>query len=130
MSTLNEQQRTELDDALELRERELHEGAQRLRESLASPAAEAGREVRDSVEDGDARMATSLDLTQLQRDEAELRGVLGARQRMRDGTYGICQECGDPIPYERLRVRPEATLCIADEEASEKASLVHGQTAG
>ncbi|HZO21670.1 MAG TPA: TraR/DksA C4-type zinc finger protein [Steroidobacteraceae bacterium] len=28
------------------------------------------------------------------------------------GTYGICEECGNPIGEERLRARPEATLCI------------------
>ncbi|MPZ13111.1 MAG: hypothetical protein GEU73_01575 [Chloroflexi bacterium] len=35
-----------------------------------------------------------------------------ARQRLAAGTYGTCEVCGRPIPPERLRARPHATLCI------------------
>ncbi len=33
-------------------------------------------------------------------------------RKMDEGSYGICEECGEPIPYKRLLVRPVATLCI------------------
>ena len=29
------------------------------------------------------------------------------------GAYGICEACGQPIPPERLAVRPAARLCVA-----------------
>ncbi len=32
--------------------------------------------------------------------------------RIDDGTYGICEICGEPIGEDRLRVRPETTQCI------------------
>lgn len=35
-----------------------------------------------------------------------------ALQRMRDGTYGTCVDCGGRIPAARLQVKPEATRCI------------------
>ena len=35
-----------------------------------------------------------------------------ALQRLKDGNYGICEDCGQGIPSERLRVRPEATRCV------------------
>lgn len=31
--------------------------------------------------------------------------------KIRDGSYGICEECGEPIEPKRLEARPVATLC-------------------
>jgi RNA polymerase-binding protein DksA len=36
-----------------------------------------------------------------------------ALERIKAGTYGICQECGEPISKARLEAVPTATLCIA-----------------
>ena len=38
-----------------------------------------------------------------------------ALARIDEGTYGICERCGEPIGRERLEVRPFATLCIEDQ---------------
>jgi RNA polymerase-binding transcription factor DksA len=35
-----------------------------------------------------------------------------AMERMAEGTYGLCAECGRAIAPERLAARPQATLCI------------------
>ena len=35
-----------------------------------------------------------------------------ALRRLDDGTYGICAECGKPIPGERLEARPSARTCV------------------
>jgi DnaK suppressor protein len=35
-----------------------------------------------------------------------------AMARIEDGTFGICEECGDDISIERLKARPVTTLCI------------------
>jgi len=117
---LNASQRAELLQQLSRREKELEPSIAQLREALAAPAGGTS-DVRDSVEDGDARMAVSVDLVQLQRQEDELREVRHARDRMRSGDYGRCEECDEPIPFERLKVRPEARFCLRHEEAWEKA---------
>lgn len=39
----------------------------------------------------------------------QLRLALG---RIDDGTYGVCEVCGEPIPAARLEVRPAATRCV------------------
>jgi DnaK suppressor protein len=36
-----------------------------------------------------------------------------ALERIKEGTYGICQECGEPISKARLEAVPTATLCVA-----------------
>ena len=35
-----------------------------------------------------------------------------ALRRLDDGTYGICEVCGKPIPGERLAARPSARTCV------------------
>jgi DnaK suppressor protein len=35
-----------------------------------------------------------------------------ALQRLNDGEFGICEECGEEIGIERLKARPVTTLCI------------------
>lgn len=44
-----------------------------------------------------------------------------ALARLRDGTYGICARCGEPISEQRLAALPTAIYCIACAEELEKA---------
>jgi DnaK suppressor protein len=43
---------------------------------------------------------------------AMLDEVRRARRRVADGTYGVCEVCGEPIPEGRLEARPWATRCV------------------
>ena len=36
-----------------------------------------------------------------------------ALRRVAEGTYGICERCGRPIPEERLEARPTARTCVS-----------------
>jgi DnaK suppressor protein len=36
-----------------------------------------------------------------------------ALEKLADGTYGVCDRCGQPIPAGRLKVAPESVLCVA-----------------
>jgi len=38
--------------------------------------------------------------------------VKEALMRIEDGTYGICEECGEEISLSRLKARPVTRLCI------------------
>ena len=51
-------------------------------------------------------------LTLRQHLERQLREVEEAITRARQGTHGICENCGKPIPPERLEILPEARLCV------------------
>ena len=42
----------------------------------------------------------------------QLASVEHALQKFEDGTYGLCDNCGKPIPPERLEALPQATLCL------------------
>ena len=46
-----------------------------------------------------------------------------ALRRIKDGTFGKCQECGEEISTARLEAVPHARLCIACKEKEEQAKL-------
>ena len=48
-----------------------------------------------------------------------------ALQKIDEGTYGLCEECEEPISLKRLQARPEAQLCIQCKEAQEKEEAVY-----
>jgi RNA polymerase-binding transcription factor DksA len=51
--------------------------------------------------------------------DRELVEVLAAIQRVKDGTYGVCEECGDQISAARLRAKQYALLCVGCQEELE-----------
>jgi len=50
-----------------------------------------------------------------------------ALERIEDGTYGYCEETGEPIGLRRLRARPVATFCIEAQERHEKHKKLHSE---
>lgn len=44
--------------------------------------------------------------------KGQLDDVETALERIKVGAYGVCSNCGNPIPPERLEARPESTLCV------------------
>ena len=48
-----------------------------------------------------------------ERERQQLRQVVDALRRIEEGTYGSCNGCGGPIPFERLLVFPETLACTA-----------------
>jgi RNA polymerase-binding protein DksA len=72
-------------------------------------------EIQSDNHPGD--MATStfdreLDATLEGNEERLLQAIDAALQRIENGTYGICQNCGQPIGAERLEALPWTTRCI------------------
>jgi DnaK suppressor protein len=48
-----------------------------------------------------------------------------ALQRLEDGTYGYCEETGEPISLKRLEARPIATLSVEAQERHERRERVY-----
>jgi len=61
----------------------------------------------------DALQQQQMASTSLASMKRRLGLVKRALSAMEDGSYGECLGCEEPIPFERLKVLPEATLCIA-----------------
>ena len=51
-------------------------------------------------------------LSLMQTDEATLAQVESALERVEEGTYGVCEECGIRIPKKRLEAVPYAVMCV------------------
>jgi DnaK suppressor protein len=60
------------------------------------------------------------DISILEQVEAELADVEHALRRLEDGTYGICEACGQPIDEARLEALPAARFCLKDQAAAEQ----------
>ena len=53
------------------------------------------------------------------RDHAELTAVRAALERLADGSYGECTDCGQSVGVPRLLAQPSAARCIACQSKAE-----------
>lgn len=53
-------------------------------------------------------------------DREKLLEIDEALERIEEGTYGICEECGEPISIRRLEVKPTAIYCVECKSRLEK----------
>jgi len=109
---------------MELLHRERQETLTRLA-TLTDDFAEVVAASRDSNADDehDPEGATiAFERSQLDALANQARGHLAeidaAIARLEDGTYGVCERCGQPISDARLRARPVARACITCASAS------------
>jgi len=70
----------------------------------------------DAATDTTCRLLAKLE----DRDRRVLEEIDAAEERLANGTFGICETCVKPIPFERLHALPAARFCVACEEAAER----------
>jgi len=63
----------------------------------------------------------SFELRTRDRERKLINKINAAIQRIEDGSYGYCEETGEPIGLKRLEARPIATLSLEAQEMHEKA---------
>ena len=128
MTTLSKEIQDKLQGILEQREKELL--AEVRRESGEKDSfRDVASELSDPGDQAFADLTTDLDNAQIGRDVLELRAIVRARQRMDDGSYGSCVDCGEEIPVERLMAQPTAERCARDQEQFEKTHSGSGRGA-
>lgn len=54
------------------------------------------------------------------REKTFLEKIDRAIQKIQGGSFGVCEECEEPISIKRLEARPETTLCIRCKEDQER----------
>lgn len=62
-------------------------------------------------------------------ESRELANIDRALEQMREGRYGICENCDTGIPMARLQALPYATLCIQCQREAEKSGEAGGGSA-
>ncbi|NML61722.1 TraR/DksA family transcriptional regulator [Massilia sp. RP-1-19] len=66
------------------------------------------------------RLLNDLALETAGMNAAQMQSVKHAFAKLDDGSYGECEECGNPIGFSRLQARPDARLCITCQTRAEK----------
>lgn len=116
-----------------MRKRELDFFRKLLNRRLEELLMEAER-TKDQVKETDEPVADPMELASngfdkdfllrlRDRERKLMVKIKEALERIENGTFGICEECGEKISEKRLRARPMTTLCIDckhEQEASEK----------
>jgi RNA polymerase-binding protein DksA len=75
---------------------------------------------KDSVDDASNDIGRSLLEALGTADMKRLKAIDAAISRIKQGKYGVCIKCGQPIPQTRLEALPYALLCINCKSAEEK----------
>ena len=82
----------------------------------------ASGEVGDAKDAADAAAQAVVADAEMERDLAELRDIDLACQRIAEGSYGSCLECGNAIDAARLLVQPQTRRCLACQSRVEQAA--------
>ena len=111
MEHLTEEQLTELEEALARALAKLERSMRSTDEALKPVKLDQTAVGRLSRIDSLQNQGLTRNLRD--REQAKLGQIGTAFQRLADGTYGVCVECGGPIPFARLEVFPETPTCTA-----------------
>ena len=86
---------------------------------------EGGVQEPDLADRASAEMERALELRTRDRARKLIAKIDAAIQRIEDGSYGYCEETGDPITLKRLEARPIATLSVEAQERHERMERTH-----
>ena len=79
----------------------------------------------DIVDQASSYTEKNVEMRTVNRQIKLVSKINSALKRLKDGTYGFCEETGEPIGLKRLIARPIATLCIAAQEKHEREEKIH-----
>ena len=79
----------------------------------------------DIVDQASSYTEKSVEMRTVNRQIKLISKIDDALKRLKDGTYGFCEETGEPIGLKRLIARPIATLSIAAQEKHEREEKIY-----
>lgn len=114
--------RTVFLESLQERRAEIKDTLDRLKNSRMEYGAQhTAGDFIDEVDDAQREISAYSQYSLIERKARELRKVEQLILRVnKDEEYGLCEECGNPIPPERLLIMPEAGLCVPCQREFEK----------
>lgn len=86
---------------------------------VASPEMGQGEATADEVEFSSAMSDRVMELRLRNRDALYLHKLDSAIERLRYGSFGLCEGCGEEIEARRLEARPTTTHCLGCKEVEE-----------
>ena len=94
-------------------------------ETLSSLSSEGGIAEADLTDRASVETDRALELRTRDRARKLISKIDQAIERIENGTYGYCEDTGEPIALRRLEARPIATMSIEAQERHEKMEKVH-----
>ena len=79
----------------------------------------------DIVDQASSYTEKNVEMRAINRQIKLISKIDAALRRIKDGTYGFCEDTGEPIGIKRLIARPVATLSISAQEKHEKEEKVY-----
>ncbi|MCB8838148.1 RNA polymerase-binding protein DksA [Aurantimonas sp. VKM B-3413] len=95
------------------------------RETLAALASDNNSNLADIADRASSETDRSIELRARDRQRKLISKIDAALERIDDGTYGFCEETGEPISLKRLDARPIATLSLEAQERHERREKVY-----
>ncbi|MDP6887553.1 MAG: TraR/DksA family transcriptional regulator [SAR324 cluster bacterium] len=80
-------------------------------------------DIGDAIDSSVEEQDRELDLLLQDRDQARLKGIEDALQRMASDDFGYCDECGENISKKRLMAVPLTSMCINCQSIEERNRL-------
>ena len=74
----------------------------------------------DIIDQASSYTDKTVEMKALNRSRKLIAKINSALKKIKDGTYGYCEETGEPIGLKRLIARPIAALCIEAQERHER----------
>lgn len=93
-----------------------------LKKSMQEASGDLSTQPLHMADLGTDEFEESLTLELAENKEQELSEIDEALERIKDKSYGICENCSKPIPKERLKVIPHVRLCVKCKEKEDAAS--------
>ena len=81
----------------------------------------------DIVDQASSYTEKSVEMRTVNRQIKLISKIDAALKRLKDGTYGFCEETGEPIGLKRLIARPIATLSITAQEKHEREEKIYAE---
>ena len=109
--------------------RKLNENYQTLLREVRGELENSGNQHRIDLlnnepgDSGDESLANALadfNLTILDRHIDAMRDIEAALQRIKNGEFGVCTDCGDDVAFARLQAYPTAKRCLTCQEKRER----------
>jgi DnaK suppressor protein len=88
------------------------ETLERIENFLKDSSLKVSSNVGDEIDVADREMERQRQISLREKESEYLKQIEYALRKIEEGTYGICERCGEPISYERLKARPISIYCI------------------
>ena len=87
------------------------------------PRLESGQS--DTIEQANGELDKDLFFHLHERWSRAIREIYQALGRIAEGTFGVCEDCGNRISQGRLRANPSAALCLECQKMKEREERIH-----